>query len=110
MTELRKALETEWRRSAVLMIGDIEFMKAEDVEPKEPIEPAFYNFVDYVRQTVSAWKDGGVLPRAGGFEDQDRWLMADCLTWISGQNYWLYQAQQAHRAWSEEERARNNGS
>ena len=94
----------------MLMIGDIEFMRAEDVEPKAQDKPLFYNFVDYVRQAVSAWRDGGILPRAGGFEDQDRWLMADCLTWIAGQNYWLYQAQHAYRAWTEEERKRNSDS
>lgn len=92
------------------MIGDIDFMRSEDVEPQELEHPRLNNTREYVRQAVSAWKDGGSLPRAGGFEDQDLWLMQDCLTWMAGQNYWLYRAQHAYQQWREEEVRRNSGT
>jgi hypothetical protein len=92
------------------MVGDIDFIAAEDVEPKEIKNPKFSYPTAYIRQVVSAWQNGGILPKVGGFDDQDYHLMRDCLTWLACQNFYVYGAQLAYRRWLDEERERRKNA
>lgn len=36
-------------------------------------------------------RDFGVLPQPGGLNQQSAGLVRDMITWMNGQNYWLYE-------------------
>jgi hypothetical protein len=91
----------------VLSLGSIEDVELEQLAPKVPSPPKFNKPVNYVRTSTAMLRDFGILTRPGGLNQQSAALVRDMITWLNGQNYWLYQYR---KRLTEEARAKANGS